>query len=213
MIGNLHLVSGEKRGVGSSLFCRALIDYCQHNELSNLVIIDGEINQVIGKTYAPKLYQTSSDSPLTKIQFDSKLKYYQLDVLLDLAISDNQVIVNVPSRSFSIIDDWLNPVDLEELADAYSVKVWRWFTTDGSAESIDILKKSYRLYGDTINHVIVKNQGDLRNVLSSWTLFNKDQQLQSYLQASQTTYSLMMPTVPMANFCWDIIRQKQLTFT
>ena len=212
MTGNLHLVSEETSNIESFLFYRALVECCQQNELPDLVIIDGEPNHLIGQTYAPDLYKTASDSTIANIQFDNQLQCHQLDIMLDLAMSGNQVFVNVPMASFSIIDDWLSPVDLKDLVDTYSVKLWRWFVTDGTTESIEALKESYQNYGGLINHLIVKKEGGYRNMTNSWFTWKNDAQLQSYL-ATFPTHQFMMPTLYIPDYRWDVIKKNRLSFT
>ena len=212
MTGNLHLVSEEISNVESFLFYRALVECCQENELPDLVIIDGNPHHLMGQTYAPDLYKDGSNSPIATIQFDNLLKYHQLDILLDLAMSGYQVLVNVPITSFSMIDDWLSPVDLKDLVDTYSVQLWRWFVTDGTTESIEALKESYQNYGDLINHIIVKNEGGYRKMTNSWFTWNNDAQLQSYL-ATFPTHQLMMPTLSIPDYRWDFIKKNRLTLT
>ncbi len=212
MTGNLHLVSEETSHIESFLFYRAIGSCCQQNELPDLVIIDGEPNHLIGQTYAPDLYKTASNSPIATIQFDNQLQCHQLDIMLDLAMSGSQVFVNVPPSRFSIIDDWLSPVDLKDLVDTYSVKLWRWFVTDGSTESISALKESYQNYGGLINHLIIKKEGGYRNITNSWFTWKNDAQLQSYL-ATFPTHQFMMPTLSLPDYRWDVIKKNRLSFT
>ena len=54
MSGSIHFVNGEISGVGSSLFCRSLIEYLKKSTDLDLTIIDLEPICVIGKTYAPQ---------------------------------------------------------------------------------------------------------------------------------------------------------------
>ncbi len=228
MAGSIHFVTEETQGISRALFCRSLIEYLQESTDLDLTIIDLDPVCLIGKTYASHYYTPKSEKlsqkesickddlhlqiPLIKISAAFE-EIQQGDVILELALQGKNVIVNLPSRSFDVVNNWLYLADILDLSKQMGLPIWQWINTDGNPDSIEILKKSYQLYGDSINHVIVKNKVESRMVLSRWTLFNNDQELQSYLQASQKTYFVTMPTVPMANFCWDIIRQKQLTFS
>ena len=212
MTGNLHLVSEEKSNVESFLLYRVLVECCQQNQLPDLVVIDGDPNHLIGQTYAPDLYENASTSTIATIKFDNQLQDHQLDIMLDLAMSGNQVMVNVPFPSFSMIDNWLSPVDLKDLVTTDSVKLWRWFVTDGTTESIEALKKSYQNYGDLINHIIVKNEGSYRKMTNSWFTWNNDAQLQHYL-TTFPTHQLMMPTLYIPDYRWDVIKKNRLTLT
>ncbi|MGK7956028.1 MAG: hypothetical protein AB4063_12385, partial [Crocosphaera sp.] len=210
------------------LFCRSLIEYLQESTDLDLTIIDLDPVCWIGKTYASHHYTPKSEDlsqkesncqddlqlqiPFIKISAVSE-EIQQGDVILELALQGKNVIVNLPSRSFDVVNNWLYLADILHLSKQMRLPIWQWFNTDGNPDSIDILKKSYQLYGDSINHVIIKNKVESRMGFSRWTLFNNEPELQSYLQASQRTYFVTMPTVPMANFCWDIIQEKQLTFT
>ncbi len=228
MIGSIHFVTEETQGISRALFCRSLIEYLQESTDWDLTIIDLDPVCLIGKTYASHYYSPKSEElsqkesicqddlhlqiPLIKISAASE-EIQQGDVILELALQGKNVIVNLPSRSFEAVNNWLYLADILDLSKQMGLPIWQWFNIDGNPDSIEIIKKSYQLYGDLINHVIVKNKVESRMGFSRWTLFNNDKQLQSSLQASQKTYFVTMPTVAMANFCWDIIQEKQLTFT
>ncbi len=228
MAGSIHFLTEETQGISRALFCRSLIEYLQESTDLDLTIIDLDPICWIGKTYASHYYTPKSEElnqkesnyqddlhlqiPFIKISAASE-EIQQGDLILELALQGKNVIVNLPSRSFDVVNNWLYLADILDLSKQMGLPIWQWFNTDGNPDSIDILKKYYQVYGDSINHVIVKNKVESRMGVSRWTLFNNDNELQNYLQASQKTYFVTMPTVPMANFCWDIIQQKQLTFT
>ena len=66
MSGSIHFVNGEISGVGSSLFCRSLIEYLKKSTDLDLTIIDLEPICVIGKTYASQYYSQKSEALISE---------------------------------------------------------------------------------------------------------------------------------------------------
>ncbi len=131
MAGSIHFVTGEISGVGSSLFCRSLIEYLKESTDFDLTIIDLEPNCVIGKTYAPQYYSASFEDMLSeKSLFDddfeleiptiklssSAVGIEQGDLMYELAYQGKTVIVNLPSRSYQSVHNWLQLADIVELS-------------------------------------------------------------------------------------------------
>ncbi len=201
MRGSIHLVTGQKSGGGSPLFCRILIEYFQQEPNLSLVIVEAENNSaIIGRTYAPEHYLTFGASPA---------ELEQNDAIFELAIQGKTVVVNLPSGSFSRLYNWMKSGDFLKLSPQFGVQICQWFVSDGCSESISLLKKSYQLYGDFINHVIVKNKG-LAAHRSSWLSFDTDEMLISYRQLSNT-YTLEMPKLLLPDYRWEIIKRDYLT--
>ncbi|MGB5771852.1 MAG: hypothetical protein WBM32_18590, partial [Crocosphaera sp.] len=126
MSGSIHFVTGEISGVGSSLFCRSLIEYLKESTDLDVVIIDLEPICVIGKTYAPQYYSQTSEALMSeKSIFDDDLELdiptiklssgavgiEQGDLIYELASQGKMVIINLPSRSYESVHNWLQLAD------------------------------------------------------------------------------------------------------
>jgi hypothetical protein len=58
-MAKIHLIDGEKGGVGKSLFCRVLIEYFQQQKLPFLLVDADRTNPDVGLIYEPSHYQKS----------------------------------------------------------------------------------------------------------------------------------------------------------
>ena len=226
MTGSLHLVTGEDSGSDSSLFCRPLIEYFKSLTNLDLNIVDLEQSLLIGKTYAPEHYsvltanQIGGETNIFEDDLASKIPTIVLsalpedlsktDLMFDLAAQGKTLIVNLPPGSCETVYKWLQLGQLLPLSKKLGVKIWQWFVTNGSAESILKLKQSYQFYGDFINYVIIRNQGSIKQP-GDWKIFKSDQGLQNYLRKSQSTYVIEMPRFFLSKRRWETIKQNCLT--
>ncbi|MGB5593342.1 MAG: hypothetical protein WBM62_04815, partial [Crocosphaera sp.] len=118
--GSIHLVDGEKGGIGKSTFSRTFIEFLQDElKLNNneMEIIDADKDQpLVGRTYAPHHYLKENNgntaingaSTLNDMAKQIAMIYFtdnerissQTDVILELAAT-KAVIVNLPAAVFS----------------------------------------------------------------------------------------------------------------
>lgn len=171
----IHLIGGEKGGVGKSVFARALIEFLQSKLESVgqpdwLIIIDADTQvPLIGKTYAPAYYGEIKQKNHKLEQYLEKLRltrfsddddnFQYTNTIFDLAASARDVIVNLPANCFAQVENWLNKGDYLALGSEYEIEFWHWFVTDGGQESLDTLQESLRKFGSLMPHLLVKNWG------------------------------------------------------
>ena len=145
----IHLIDGEKGGVGKSLFTRVMVQYAIDNKLEH-TLVDADITNQDVKRF----YNYAVDA-----EFSEALnKGDKADIIFELA-RKKFVIVNLPANVFPKVKSWIKNGRLLEVADKYGVDICKWFICDGGFESIDLFKKSLNLYKDKMLHVFVKNLG------------------------------------------------------
>ncbi len=229
-MGIIHLIDGEKGGVGKSTFCRPFIEYLQDvlGLGDRLVIIDADQEQpFIGRTYAPDYYPRhktnkglNQEMPkefneivqqIGEVYFSENEEVLEkTDTIFNLATQDKVVVVNLPAAIFPLVNRWITKGELLTLAEPLGVQIWKWFVTDGGAESIDTLKKSFELYHETIHHVIVKNKG-LTSLDSNWWSFDWEPDLKLFREASETTYCIELPRLLLSQRRWEAVKGEYLT--
>ncbi len=229
-MGIIHLVDGEKGGVGKSTFCRPFIEYLQDvlGLGDRLVIIDADQEQpFIGRTYAPDYYPRQKTNKgldqerpkelneivqqIGEVYFSENEEVLEkTDTIFNLATQDKVVVVNLPAAVFPLVNRWITKGELLTLAEPFGVQIWKWFVTDGGAESIDTLKKSFELYHETIHHVIVKNKG-LTSLDSNWWSFDSDEDLKLFREASDKTYCIELPRLLLSHRRWEAVKREYLT--
>ena len=148
-MARIHLIDGEKGGVGKSLFARVMVQYAIDKKLEHFLVDADMTNQDV-----KRFYNYAVDA-----EFSEALnKGDKADIIFELA-RNKPVIVNLPANVFPHVKSWIKKGRLLEVADKYGVDVCKWFVCDGGFESIDLFYQSMNLYKDTMLHVFVRNYG------------------------------------------------------
>ena len=148
-MGRIHLIDGEKGGVGKSLFARVMVQYAIDKKLEH-ALVDADITNQDVKRF----YDYAVDA-----EFSEALnKGDKADVIFELA-RKKPVIVNLPANVFPKVNNWIHRGKLLEVASKYGVDICKWFVCDGGFESIDLFYQSINLHKDKMLHVFVRNLG------------------------------------------------------
>jgi len=163
----LHLIDGEKGGVGKSFFTTMMVEYCLYNEVPFRLIEADETTPDIKKAY-PNLAE--------EIKFGNEEG--EMKNLDDLLTESEYIVtlVNLPSRIKTRLDYWMERSEVLEIVnDTEGLEIYKWFVITGQTESMAALKESLKQYGTShklsIPHVIIKNQGMLME--SDWEELEK----------------------------------------
>ncbi|MEO0936389.1 MAG: mobilization protein MobD-like protein, partial [Cyanobacteria bacterium J06641_2] len=148
-MARIHLIDGEKGGVGKSLFTRVMVQYAIDNKLEH-TLVDADITNQDVKRF----YDYAVDAEFS----EAVNKGDKADIIFELA-REKPVIVNLPANVFPKVNNWIKNGRLLEVADKYGVDICKWFVCDGGFESIDLFKQSINLYKDKMLHIFVKNLG------------------------------------------------------
>lgn len=148
-MARIHLIDGEKGGVGKSLFTRVMVQYAIDNKLEH-TLVDADITNQDVKRF----YDYAVDAEFS----EAVNKGDKADIIFELA-REKSVIVNLPANVFPKVNNWIKNGRLLEVADKYGVDICKWFVCDGGFESIDLFKQSIDLYKDKMLHIFVKNLG------------------------------------------------------
>ena len=159
-MGRIHLIDGEKGGVGKSLFTRVMVQYAIDNKLEH-TLVDADITNQDVKRF----YNYAVDAEFS----EAVNKGDKADIIFELA-RKQPVIVNLPANVFPQVKNWIKKGRLLEVADKYGVDICKWFVCDGGFESIDLFYQSLKLYKDKMLHVFVRNLGKT----DDWSFLEND---------------------------------------
>jgi hypothetical protein len=163
----IHIIGGEKGGIGKTTFAIALVEYYLKLNLLQATIDVDRTNPVVGLTYAPDLHRDTppgndydrahflpSEQGSNRIYFSSKgEEFFIADRIYERALESDVVLV-LPSQIHGQVCEWIK---VNGLIQSEDVKMVVWFLTDGSSESLSLLRGSLAdLAG--IPHILVKNQ-------------------------------------------------------
>lgn len=149
-MSKIHLIGGEKGGVGKSVVARLLAHHFAELTLPVLVL-DGDQSH-------PEMLRFYGDisQPLNLEDTTS------VDQVLEVALEkDTYVLVDLPSQSQRHLKQWIDGSGVLELSAELDVPIIFWHVIDDGKNSIDLLDGLLSNYSQGLNthFVIVKNTG------------------------------------------------------
>lgn len=150
---NIHLIDGEKGGIGKSMFARTLAEYCQSEKIEFALIDTDRTNPDVGRVYAPKA--TEQEQTFFSEREDNDAK---ADIIFETAM-EQMVLVNLPAQIFPVVTDWIERNELLELGGECGVRLCKWFVCTGENDSVDLFLESLKHFGNRLPHVLVRNFG------------------------------------------------------
>ncbi len=150
---NIHLIDGEKGGIGKSMFARTLAEFCQSEGMSFALIDTDRTNPDVGRVYAPKTMEQEQTFFSEREDNDAKA-----DIIFETAM-EQMVLVNLPAQIFPVVTDWLERNELLTLSQECGVQIYKWFICTGEEDSIDLFLESLKHFENRLPHVLVRNFG------------------------------------------------------
>lgn len=147
-MARLHLIDGEKGGVGKSLFAATLIQYFLDKKLP-LVAVEADRSN-------PDIANKFSSIGVQFAVFSEDERKTEANHLFDFAI-EKPVIVSLPSQVANPLNDWIDAALLD--AKEYKVELVRWFVSSGTYESLNLFHNALEKHGGKFPHILVKNLG------------------------------------------------------
>jgi hypothetical protein len=150
-MSTVHLVGGEKGGVGKSVVARLLSQLFIDRGLP-FAALDADLSHgALVRYYGDYARQVDLS------QLDSA------DQILEGALGeDRRVVVDLPAQSHRDLQRWLEESDVLECARESDVRLVFWYVTDGGFDSVSYLTKLLDLLGSSFQFVAVRNQGRAR---------------------------------------------------
>ena len=145
---NIHLIGGEKGGVGKSVVARVLAQYMIDKKL-NFVGFDTD------KSHG-SLVRFYSDfaSPML---IDS---YESLDTMVELAAENpgERILVDLAAQTHERLVKWIDESGVLEALSEHGLSLTYWHVMDSGKDSLSLLKSLFDRFGSRLNYVIVLNQ-------------------------------------------------------
>ena len=160
----IHLVDGEKGGIGKSLFCKCLNHYFESHKIDYILIDADPNNPDVAEVYdgITNIHFKASDEA-TAMNSKSSAK---VDQIFEMAFA-NPVLVNLPANIHQQVAYWIldnNLLDGEIVTKA-EVKICKWFLSNGSYNSINLFLNSLNTFEGKLPHCFVRNYG----ICLDWT--------------------------------------------
>jgi len=144
----IHLIGGEKGGVGKSLTARLLAQYFIDHQLP---FVGFDTDRSHG---ALLRYYTGYASPVV---VDS---YEALDAIVESAAEQpgRRVLVDLAAQTHGPLVKWMEDSGVLNLADESGISVYYWHVMDAGRDSVDLLSRLLDQFGSRLRYILVRNQ-------------------------------------------------------
>ena len=145
---NIHLIGGEKGGVGKSVVARLLAQYFIDHAIPFLGFDSDRSHGALIRFYA------GYASPILIDRYDS------LDAIVEAATEnpERRVLVDLAAQTQEPLTHWMDESQLLTLAPELGLNIRYWHVMDSGKDAVDLLKRLLDRYEARMNYVIVQNQ-------------------------------------------------------
>ena len=147
-MSNIHLIGGEKGGVGKSLVARILAQYMIDKELPFIGFDTDRSHGALMRFYAGHASPVLVD------------RYEALDAIIETAVEQprRRVLVDLAAQTHDPLVRWMDDGGVVNLADEMGLTLNYWHVMDTGKDSVDLLKKLLDRFGTGMKYVLVRNQ-------------------------------------------------------
>ena len=148
MTTNIHLIGGEKGGVGKSLVARIVAQYLIDKELPFLGFDTDRSHGALMRFYAGYASPVLVDN------------YEALDTIVEAAVDEpeRRILVDLAAQTHDPLVRWMDDAGVINLADELGLGLHYWHVMDSGKDSVDLLKKLLDRFGTGLRYVLVRNQ-------------------------------------------------------
>jgi hypothetical protein len=184
-MNKIHLIGGEKGGVGKSVVARVVAQYFIDNNIPFLGYDADRSHGSLLRFYADYASPVVVDS------------YESLDAIVEAAVDhpDKRVLVDLAAQTQEPLVKWMDDSGVLETAAELGVVFDYWHVMDTGKDSVDLLKKLLDRFGSRLNYVLVLNQ--LRG--DNFEIFNQSEQRQQALSLNARIITLKRLHEPVIN--------------
>jgi hypothetical protein len=145
---NIHLLGGEKGGVGKSLVARLLAQYLIDHSLPFLGFDSDRSHGALLRFYRGFASPVLIDD------------YSSLDAIVEAATEnpDRRILVDLAAQTQERLTQWMDDSQLLEVAPELGIHIRYWHVMDAGKDSVDLLKRLLDRHERRLNYVIVQNE-------------------------------------------------------
>jgi hypothetical protein len=144
----IHLVGGEKGGVGKSMVARLLAQYFIDHTMPFTGYDTDRSHGALMRYYA------GYASPVLADHFEA------LDAIVETAASEpgRRVLVDLAAQTHAPLVKWMDESGVLDLADTNGMSFYYWHVMDAGRDSVDLLARLLDQFGARLHYVLVRNQ-------------------------------------------------------
>jgi len=146
-VSKIHLIGGEKGGVGKSMVSRLLAQYFIDHQIPFVGFDTDRSHGSLTRFYSDYASPALVDS------------YEALDRIIESAVDHpgRRVLVDLAAQTHDPLAKWMDESGVLDLADVSGLAIHYWHVMDSGKDSVDLLKKLLDRFGHRLRYVLVKN--------------------------------------------------------
>ena len=147
-MSTIHLIGGEKGGVGKSVVARLLAQYMIDHEMPFIGFDTDRSHGSLLRFYADYASPTIIDN------------YESLDAIIETALAqpDQRILVDLAAQTHYPLAQWIEESGVLELAEELGISICYWNVMDSGKDSVDLLNKLLDQFRSRLNYILVQNQ-------------------------------------------------------
>ncbi|OYV20493.1 MAG: hypothetical protein CG441_368 [Methylococcaceae bacterium NSM2-1] len=147
-MSTIHLIGGEKGGVGKSVVARLLAQYMIDHEIPFIGFDTDRSHGSLLRFYNDYASSTVIDD------------YQSLDTIMETASAnpEQRILVDLAAQTHYPLAKWIEESGVLELAEELDISICYWNVMDSGKDCVDLLDKLLNQYGSRLNYVLVQNQ-------------------------------------------------------
>lgn len=168
-MGTIHLIDGEKGGVGKSFVARTMIQYALDKEFPFTAVETDRSNPDVAGVYR--------DICQYAVFTEDEKQADKADRIFEMGM-EKDVIVSLPSQVHRAMVSWIEKNHLLTLGNKYGVSFCKWFVCNGEYDSIRLFLASLNCYEKKMTHILVRNLG----LCDEWSPIDEDSSVQKLIK-------------------------------
>lgn len=144
----IHLIGGEKGGVGKSVVARVLAQYMIDHEIPFIGFDTDRSHGSLLRFYTDYASPTVIDD------------YQSLDAIMETALAnpEQRILVDLAAQTHYPLTKWIDESGVLELAEELGIALYYWNVMDSGKDCVDLLDKLLDQYGSRLRYILVQNQ-------------------------------------------------------
>jgi hypothetical protein len=144
----VHLIGGEKGGVGKSMLARLLAQHFIDNELPWIGFDTDRSHGSLLRFY------TDYANPALADRFEA------LDKIIESAVEQpgRRVLVDLAAQTHDPLVKWMDESGVLDMADLSGLVLQYWHVMDSGRDSVDLLERLLDRFGQRLHYVLVCNE-------------------------------------------------------
>ncbi len=144
----IHLVGGEKGGVGKSVVARLLAQHFIDNQVPFLGFDTDRSHGSLLRFYSGYASPALVD------------RYEALDRIIESAVDQpgRRVLVDLAAQTHEPLVKWMEESGVLDMAELSGIALHYWHVMDSGRDSVDLLERLLNRFGQRLNYVLVCNE-------------------------------------------------------